>query len=214
MRYLNEVESKGLLQRHGIEVAMPYVVSDVEEAVRKAEELGYPVVLKVVSHVIVHKSDVGGVVLEIKSEDELRRAYVEMLGRLKAMDPEAKVSVQKEYPKGLELVVGVHTDESFGKVMMFGIGGIFVELLKDVSFRLIPLEEKDALEMMEELKAKRLFEGYRGLPKVDKKALARFLLKVADVAEEEAIEQMDLNPVFAYGDRFVVVDARIGLEVG
>ncbi len=209
MAFLNELDSKRLLAEEGFEVTMPEVVSNLEEAKRAAERIGYPVVVKVFSNRIVHKSDVGGVVVGIEDEAALKRSYSEVLLRAREIDPEAKVCIQKCVPKGVELVVGIHTDESFGKVMMFGIGGVFVELLKDVSFRLVPIGEEDAVEMIEEIKAKALLDGFRGLPAVDKGALSRFLVKVSDVAQGKGIVQMDLNPVIAYGDRFVVVDARV-----
>jgi len=212
MAYLGEVEAKALLAEEGLPVNPTFKVEDLGEALEKADFLGYPVVLKVSSPKIVHKSDVGGVVLNIANALELEGAYRSLEEKMKGLDPGAAFSLQPHISGGLELVVGVTTDPSFGRVIMFGLGGIWVEILKDVSFRLVPIEEGDALEMVEELRGKRLLEGFRGIPPVDKGALARFLCQVSRVAETRKIREMDLNPVMATRDGLVVADARIVME--
>ena len=207
--FLGELEAKRLLAEEGFSVSMPYEVKSLDEALDVASRIGYPVVLKVASSKIVHKSDVGGVITGIDSAEKLKEVFDPFLKRMREIDPEASATIQKQYPPSVELVVGVFEDELFGKVMMFGLGGILVEVLKDVSFRLIPITEADALEMMDELKGSRILDGVRGYPKVDRKALSKFLVKVSEFAEKHNITQMDLNPVFASGDEFIIVDARM-----
>ncbi len=207
--FLGELEAKRLLAEEGFSVSMPYEVKNLDEALNVASRIGYPVVLKVASSKIVHKSDVGGVITGIDSAEKLKEVFDPFLKRMREIDPEASATIQKQYPPSVELVVGVFEDELFGKVMMFGLGGILVEVLKDVSFRLIPITEADALEMMDELKGSRILDGVRGYPKVDRNALSRFLVKVSEFAEKHNITQMDLNPVFASGDEFIIVDARM-----
>ena len=212
MAYLGEVEAKALLAQEGLPVNPTFEVRDLGEALEKADFLGYPVVLKVSSGKIVHKSDVGGVVLGISSALELEGAFRSLEEKMKALDPQAAFSIQPHVSSGLELVVGITTDPSFGRVIMFGLGGIWVEVLKDVSFRLVPIEEGDALEMIEELKGKKLLEGFRGIPPVDKEALARFLFQVSSLAQARNIGEMDLNPVMVTKDGPVIVDARVVVE--
>ncbi len=207
--FLGELEAKRLLAEEGFSVSMPYEVKSLDEALDVASRIGYPVVLKVASSKIVHKSDVGGVITGIDSAEKLKEVFDPFLKRMREIDPEASATIQKQYPPSVELVVGVFEDELFGKVMMFGLGGILVEVLKDVSFRLIPITEADALEMMDELKGSRILDGVRGYPKVDRNALSRFLVKVSEFAEKHNVTQMDLNPVFASGDEFIIVDARM-----
>lgn len=210
-KYLGEHETKKLLSSFGITVNETHLVKNTDEALKAAEEVGYPVVLKVASEKIVHKSDVGGVILGVDGPEKLKEIFPRFMEEMKKLDPEAKATVQRQLPKGVELVVGTFEDESFGKVLMFGIGGIFVEVLKDVSFRLIPIEEKDAWEMLGEIKGKKLLEGTRGLPPVNKKALVELLLKVSEAAQKFNIKQLDLNPVLGFEDKVMVVDGRMQL---
>ncbi len=212
MDYLGEVEAKALLADGGLPVNPTYRVNTLGEALERAGLLGYPVVLKVSSDKIVHKSDVGGVVLGIGDPGELEGAFLSMEKRMKAIDPLASFSLQPHLPPGVEMVVGVSTDPSFGRVIMFGLGGVWVEVLKDVSFRLVPIEERDALEMVEGVKGRSLLGGFRGLPSIDKEAIARFLCQVSYLAESKGVREMDLNPVLGYGDRLVIADARMVLE--
>lgn len=209
MEYLGEVEAKALLAEEGLPVNPTFRVDTLDEALERAESMGYPVVLKVSSNEIVHKSDVGGVVLDIPNPRELKEAFTSMEGKVKAIDPQASFSIQPFIKGGVELAVGTSTDPSFGKVIMFGLGGIWIEALRDAAFRLVPIEERDALEMIEEIKGKKVLEGIRGYPAVDRKALARFLLDVSSVAYRKGIVEMDLNPVFACGDKLLVADARL-----
>jgi len=210
---LNEVEAKQLLRDAGVPVAMTTLARSADEAAQQAEEAGFPVVLKIVSPDISHKSDVGGVKLNLKTADEVRAAYEEIVANAKKHVPDARiegVAVQHMAPQGTEVIVGMTTDPQFGPVMMFGLGGIMVEVLKDVSFRLVPLEEKDARQMIQEIKGRPILEGVRGQPPADLAALQDTLLKVSKFVEAHPeIRELDLNPVFAYPDGAVAVDARI-----
>ena len=210
---LNEVEAKGLLSQAGVSVAATTLATSRDEAQAQAEAAGFPVVLKVVSPDIAHKSDVGGVKLNLRSRDEVGAAYDEILRNSKAAVADARikgVAVQHMAPQGTEVIVGMTTDPQFGPVMMFGLGGIMVEVLKDVSFRLVPLNDKDAGQMISEIKGRPILDGVRGQPASDIEALKATIVKVAAFVEQHPeVRELDLNPVFAYPDGAVAVDARI-----
>ena len=210
---LSEVEAKEVLREAGVPVTITTLATTADEAVTQAEAAGYPVVLKVVSPDISHKSDAGGVKLNLNSADEVRAAYDAIIESCQKHVPGAKitgVAVQHMAPQGTEVIVGMTTDPQFGPVMMFGLGGIMVEVLKDVSFRLVPLEEKDARQMIGEIKGKPILDGVRGQPPADTKALQDAILKVSQFVEQHPeVRELDLNPVFAYPDGAVAVDARI-----
>ncbi|MCC6958585.1 MAG: acetate--CoA ligase family protein [Dehalococcoidia bacterium] len=210
---LNEVEAKSLLKDAGVNVATTTLATSAAEAQAQADAAGYPVVLKVVSPDIAHKSDVGGVKLNLKDRDAVAAAYDEIVANSKKAVANARiagVAVQHMAPQGTEVIVGMTTDPQFGPVLMFGLGGIMVEVLKDVSFRLVPLAEKDADQMIGEIKGRPVLEGVRGQPASDIKALKDTILKVSAFVEKHPeVRELDLNPVFAYPDGAMAVDARI-----
>lgn len=210
---LNEVEAKSLLKEAGVPVASTTLATTREEAQAQAEAAGYPVVLKVVSPDIAHKSDVGGVKLNLRDKDAVGTAFDEIVANSKKAVPDARilgVAVQYMAPQGTEVIVGMTTDPQFGPVMMFGLGGIMVEVLKDVSFRLVPLAEKDADQMINEIKGRPVLAGVRGQPPSDVAALKQTILKVSEfVQQHPEVRELDLNPVFAYPDGALAVDARI-----
>ena len=213
---LTEVESKELLKEAGINVIDTRLAISREEAVAISQQLGYPVVLKIASADILHKSDSGGVKVGLKTSKQVARAYEDILKSIEKNHPQAKIqgiSVQKMARPGVEVIIGMSKDAQFGPMVMFGLGGIWVELLKDVSFRITPLARRDAAEMVREIKGYPLLTGYRGQEVVDIARLEDLILKVADFAESNPmIKELDLNPVFAYSDGAVAVDARIILE--
>ncbi|MBK6560126.1 acetate--CoA ligase family protein [Candidatus Amarobacter glycogenicus] len=215
---LNEVEAKSLLKDAGVPVATTTLAATRAEAQAQAESAGYPVVLKVVSPDIAHKSDVGGVKLNLKDKDAVGAAFDEIVANSKKAVANARiagVAVQHMAPQGTEVIVGMTTDAQFGPVMMFGLGGIMVEVLKDVSFRLVPLAEKDADQMINEIKGRPVLEGVRGQPAADLKALRTTILKVSEfVQKHPEVRELDLNPVFAYPDGALAVDARIVVSEG
>ncbi len=208
-KVLLEHHSKRILEKYGIRTSMPVEVRDEEEAVRVAREMGFPVVMKVVA---VHKSDVGGVVLDLRDEESVREAF-RKLARIVEEGRAEGITVQPMLEKGIEIIVGVTTDEQFGRVMMFGLGGVFVEVIRDVSFRLMPLSREDAEEMVREIKGYRLLEGYRGV-KGDVDSLVDLMLKLNEVVEREKVVELDLNPVIVYEKGCVVADARMVVGEG
>ncbi len=210
---LSEVEAKDALREAGVSVTLTTLATTPEDAAKQAVAAGFPVVLKVVSPDISHKSDAGGVKLNLKSEDEVRAAYAAIVESCTRHVPGAKiagVAVQHMAPQGTEVIVGMTTDPQFGPVMMFGLGGIMVEVLKDVSFRVVPLEEKDADQMIGEIKGKPVLDGVRGQPPADLAALRNTIMSVSRFVEAHPeVRELDLNPVFAYPDGAIAVDARI-----
>ncbi len=210
---LNEVEAKQILRDAGIAATAATLATSAAEARQQADAMGYPVVLKVVSPDIAHKSDVGGVKLNLADGNAVAAAFDEIMANAKKAEPNARikgVAVQQMAKQGTEVIVGMTTDPQFGPVMMFGLGGIMVEVLKDVSFRLVPLTDKDAGQMIGEIKGKPILDGVRGQPAADLAALRATMVKVSELVERHPeIRELDLNPVFAYPDGALAVDARI-----
>ena len=213
---LIEVESKELIKQAGISVSETKLATSREEAISLSRQLGFPVVLKVASPDIVHKSDAGGVKLGLKTAKQVGKAYDDILEVICQKYPQAAilgVSVQKMARPGVEVIIGMSKDEQFGPVLMFGLGGILVEVLKDVAFRIVPLTRRDAAEMIREIKGYPLLEGYRGQEPVDVSNLEEMLLKVSEFVEKRPdIKYIDLNPIFSYSRGTIAVDARVILE--
>jgi acyl-CoA synthetase (NDP forming) len=204
---LAENQVKDLLKAYGIRTTNYKVVnkeSDLENL-----DLKFPVALKVCSSEILHKTDVGGVKLNIKDEEELLKSFKEF----KKMFPKENFLVDQMEKKGVEIIIGLVQDPTFGLTIMAGIGGIYTELYEDVAFRVVPLDHFAAEEIIEEIKGKKLLEGFRNI-KADKKLVIDLILKISDIGEEliERIDQMDLNPVFVYKDDICVVDAKLILK--
>jgi len=213
---LTEVESKALLRKAGIPVVEARLARSKKEAVSISKEVGFPVVLKISSPDVIHKSDSGGVKLGLANATQVGKAYTEIVSSVKKAFPGAViegVSVQKMAPPGVEVIIGMSKDPQFGQVLMFGLGGILVEVLKDVSFRIVPVSERDAAEMIREIKGYPILEGYRGQKPASIPALEELIVKVSSFLEKNLqIKELDLNPVFAYPDKAVAVDARIILD--
>jgi acyl-CoA synthetase (NDP forming) len=213
---LTEIEAKQVISDTGIKVVATRLAKTLKEAVAISREIGFPLVLKIASPDIIHKTDAGGVKVGLKSIAEVKKAYAEIMASARQKYPQAKiegVSVQTMAKPGIEIIIGMYKDDQFGPVIMFGLGGIFVEVLKDVSFRLIPIVKRDAEEMIKEIKGYALLNGYRGQEPASLPALVDILLKVSTLVERTPeIKEIDLNPVFAYKDSAVAVDARIVLE--
>jgi acyl-CoA synthetase (NDP forming) len=210
---LTEVAAKELLNAEGIPVVPTRLARSAGEAVRLAKSLGLPVALKVVSPDIVHKSDVGGVRLHLTSLAQVSKAYGEIVAGARARIPDALiegVSVQSMATPGIEVVAGLTRDRTFGPVVMFGLGGIFVEILNDVAFRVVPLQPRDARAMIREVRGFPVLQGARGAVPVDLAALEDILLKLSSLAERRPeIHEIDLNPVFVYPTGALAVDARV-----
>jgi len=213
---LTEIESKDLLKEAGIPVVEAKLARTKTQAVSLSREIGFPVVLKIVSPDVIHKSDSGGVKLGLDSATQVGKAYSEIIASVKRHHPDARihgVSVQKMAKPGVEVIIGMTKDAQFGPVLMFGLGGILVEVLKDVAFRIVPLTRRDAREMIREIKGYPLLQGYRGQESADVAFLEELLLRVSSFIEKNPeIKELDLNPIFAYMNGAVAVDARVILE--
>jgi len=213
---LLETEAKALCKEYGIPVTRIELAKNEKEAVKLAGLIGYPVVLKIVSPDIIHKSDVGGVKVNIRNAKEVADAYNEILRNAKKSSPKAKivgVLVQEMAPQSTEVIVGAVKDPQFGPTIMFGLGGIFVEVLRDVTFRVAPITEDEAREMLSDVKAYPLLTGYRNMPKADLNAIVNILLRTSKlVSEHEEIKEIDLNPIMVYEKGAKTVDARVILE--
>ncbi len=210
-RLLLGVEALAFLEKDGLPVLKSSLARDENEAVSVASKMGFPVALKISSPDVVHKTETGGVMVSLKDEGEVRRAFKEIVDMFKADSPAKRLDgvMVQELGKGFELIVGTRKDPQFGPVLMFGLGGIFAEAMKDVAFRLVPIDSRDAKEMIEELK------GYAALKNprkgtIDLPAIEKFLKQVSKFLEKHSeIQEMDLNPVFVASRDIEVCDARI-----
>jgi acetyl coenzyme A synthetase (ADP forming)-like protein len=201
---LLSTEAADLVEAYGIPVPGNRLVKTAEEAVKAADEFGYPIVLRIVSPDVLHKTDIGGVALNLNSPEEIRQAFDRIITSVSKFMPRARiygVMVYHMVPKGREMIIGMSQDVQFGPLIMFGLGGIYVNFLKDVSFRLAPLSEQEAGEMMEETKAYTLLKGIRGEEASDIEALKEMLLRVSQLVWDfPEIVEMDINPVIVYGE--------------
>ena len=213
---LNEVESKDIIRLSGIPTVETRLARSKTEAVRLAQTLGLPVVLKVASPDISHKSDAGGVVVGLQTLTQVRNAYDSIMSSVSSSVPDASilgVSVQKMVNPGIEVIIGATKDPQFGHVVVFGLGGVFVEILGDISMRLVPLTTRDAREMIREIKSLPLLEGYRQYAACDLDGLEMALLNLSRFLEQHSeIKVLDLKPVICYPQVLVAVDARLFLE--
>lgn len=197
-----------VLNAYNIPVADWKVVKTIEEAEKTAEKIGYPVVIKAESASVIHKSDVGGVATDIKDKNGVRKSVEQMQGNLKM--PDLHFLVQKYLPGGRELIVGTKAESGLGHLIMFGMGGIFVEVFKDVIFKIAPVTNVEAQEMLSSIKANALLEGIRGEKGINKKGVIDIIQRVSQlVTDLPIIQEMDLNPIIAFEDSNFVVDARI-----
>jgi acetyltransferase len=210
-------EAADVVEAYGIKAPESKVAKTAEEAIVYAVELGFPVVLRIVSPDILHKTDVGGVVLNLKTPEEVRNAYDGILTGVARIMPRARlygVMVYHMVPRGREMIIGMSHDVQFGPLVMFGLGGIYVNFLKDVSFRLAPLSEPEAGELMEETKAYALLRGIRGEPPSDTEALKNTILRVGQLVWDfPEIVEMDINPVIVYGwgEGCIALDVKMTL---
>lgn len=213
---LTEVEAKNILCEAGIPVVETRLACSKKEAISVSKEIKFPVAMKIVSPDISHKSDVGGVKLGLNNPTRVAHVYMEMMASLKKTLPHARidgVSMQRMVPPGMEVIIGMTKDPQFGPLLMFGLGGVQVELLKDVSFRIVPISPKEAREMIAKIKSYPLLKGYRGKEPVDIPFLEELLVRVSEFVEmNPEVKELDLNPIFAYKKGALAVDARIILE--
>jgi 3-hydroxypropionyl-CoA synthetase (ADP-forming) len=213
-KVITEEIAKNILTTYDIKVPRFALVQDVENAIKEANSIGYPLVAKIVSPQILHKTDVGGVKIDLKNEEDVKTAFNDMYVRLSKEYDVKGILLEKMVPKGVEMIVGLQNDPQFGPVIMAGLGGIFTELFKDVSFRVLPITQDDALEMIEDLQGKLLLKGYRGSQPVDLDILCKALVNIGKLGFDISpyYESIDFNPIIVYSDSYYVADAKILLN--
>jgi 3-hydroxypropionyl-CoA synthetase (ADP-forming) len=190
------------------------IVTSESEAESKAKEIGFPLVAKIVSDQILHKTDVQGVKVGLNNENEVKETFRDMYNRLSKDYKVKGVLLEKMVPKGIELIVGLQNDLQFGPVLMLGLGGIYTELFKDVSFRVLPITKEDVLDMIDDLKAKEVLKGFRGAEPINLEMLCDAILKIGNLGIDMAkyIDSIDFNPIIVYPNNYYVVDAKILLK--
>ena len=210
---LLEHEAKQVLKEIGIIIPKLRIVKTLEEAIQAGKDIGFPVVMKLMSPQVLHKTDFGAVVIGLKDEQEVEKTFLDFMKRFEKVEIYG-VLIEKMVKSGLELIIGTNIDPTFGPVVLFGVGGVLVEAVKDVVFRMCPTTKEQALTAINEIKTKVLLEGYRGLPVVDKDELANLIVKLSNLAWEnkDYIAEMDINPIIANADGIFPVDARIILK--
>lgn len=213
-RALSEYESKKLLADNGVPVDLGYIAKTKAEVKEYAEKIGYPLVMKVESNDILHKSDVGGVMLNIKSLEQAEEAYDKILANAAQHAPNAKINgilMQKMLKAGTEMIIGLNSDPQFGPMLLVGVGGVFVEVFKDAALYPVPLNHDEALHMLQSLKSFKLLNGYRGNPPADIEALTDMMVKISDFAyrKKDTLKELDMNPLFVYpkGEGVAIADA-------
>jgi len=215
-RDLTEAEAYELLSEYGIPVPNYFVASSEEEAVKASDSLGFPLVMKIVSPDIMHKTDIGGIKMNIINPPQIKKAYKNIIYHVRKNKPEARINgvlLYKQAPEGIEVVVGMTRDPQFGPTVMFGLGGIFIEILKDVAFRVCPVERTDIEEMLTEIEGIKMLQGYRGKPRCDVNAIIDIIMRVSRFAlDYSVIKGIDLNPIIVYEKGALVVDAKIFLN--
>lgn len=208
---LSEFESKEFLKSYGIPATRESLVHTREECTKAAQAIGYPLVLKGCSPQLAHKTEKGLVRLDLRSDQELLLAFDDLMSRMEGN--EKNILVQELIKGPRELVAGMTRDPQFGPCVMFGLGGIFTEILKDIAFRVAPLEKRDALDMTQEIKAHKILGAVRGMPAADMDLLCDLLVKVGEIGlENESIQEIDINPLILSGAKPVAVDALIVLK--
>jgi len=215
-RNLIEAEAYELLSKYGIPVPKYSVVSSEEEALKIAKRLEFPLVMKIVSPDIMHKTDIGGIKMNIINPPQVKESYKNIIYNVRKNKPEAKINgmlLCKQAPKGVEVIVGMNRDPQFGPTVMFGLGGIFTEILKDVAFRVCPVERTDVEEMLTEIEGIKMLQGYRGQPSYDVNTIIDIIMEISRLAlDYPVIKEIDLNPIIVYEKDALVVDAKIFLD--
>ena len=210
---LLEHEAKQILKNVGVEIPELKIVKTLDDAIQAANDIGFPVVMKLMSPQVLHKTDFGAVVIGLKNEQDVEKTFLDFMKKFANVDIHG-ILVEKMVQSGLELIIGTNIDSTFGPVILFGVGGVLVEALKDVVFRMCPTTKEQALSAIDEIKAKILLEGYRGFPIVNKDELADLIVKISNLAWENRnyIAEMDINPIIANKEGIFPVDARIILK--
>ena len=215
-RNLTEAEAYELLSKYRIPVPRYSVASSEEEALKVAKRLGFPLVIKIVSPDIMHKTDIGGIKMNITNPPQVKESYKNIICNVRKNKPEARISgmlLYKQAPEGVEVIVGMIRDLQFGPTVMFGLGGIFIEILKDVAFRVCPVERTDIEEMLTEVEGIKMLQGYRGQPRRDVNTIIDIIMEISRLAlDYPIIKEIDLNPIIVYEKSLLVVDAKIFID--
>jgi 3-hydroxypropionyl-CoA synthetase (ADP-forming) len=213
-KVITEESSKEILSEYGIKVPQYALVTSADEAIKRSREIGFPLVAKIVSADILHKTDVGGVKVGLSSEDDVKKTFDDMYYRLKEKYDVKGVLLEKMVPNGVELIIGLQNDSQFGPSIMVGLGGIYTELLKDVSFRVLPITKNDASKMLQSLRGKDILRGFRGSKPINMDMLSEAIVNIGTLGVDLAgkYESIDFNPVVVYPESYFVVDAKIILK--
>ena len=213
-KVITEEQAKQVLTEYGVKVPDYALVNSADEAAAQAKKIGFPLVMKIVSPQILHKTDVGGVKVGVDSEQQAREVFNDMYDRLSGKHNVKGVLLEKMVPSGVELIVGLQYDEQFGPVIMVGLGGIFTEVFKDVSFRMLPITKEDAKSMLNDLQGNKILHGFRGSKPIDIDMLADALVRIGKLGTDMAAyyDSVDFNPIMVYPDDYKVVDAKILLR--
>src|SRR5437667_9113823 len=215
-KVITEDLSKAVLRKYGVKVPGYALVNTAKEATKEAKKLGFPLVMKVVSPQILHKTDVGGVKVGLQNEKEVKKSFIDMYSRLsKKKGVQLKgILLEKMVPQGVELIVGLQNDPQFGPVIMVGLGGVLTEIFRDVAFRMLPITIEDAKSMLAELKGTKILRGYRGSNPIDLNILAKALTQIGKIGVDNAgyFDSIDFNPIVVYPKSYYVVDAKIILR--
>jgi acetyl-CoA synthetase (ADP-forming) len=206
-------EVMDVIKTSGISTPDYVMAKTAKEAIEASRTIGFPVVLKIASSDVLHKSDIGGVAVDVGSEEEVEKRYAEIMENLAKNISDACIMgilVQKQVRQATEVIIGGIRDEQFGPAVMFGLGGVFVELFKDVAFRIAPVTETEALEMMKEIKGYPILSGYRGMKELDISQITKTIVTISElISNVDEIKEVELNPLFVYEKDTIAVDARI-----
>lgn len=215
-KFYNEYNSKTMLQKYGLPTGEFKLATSAQDAAAAATELGFPVVMKIVSDQIIHKTEAGGIKLNVQDEQQAADVFETLISNAKAYNPEAVIDgvlISPMVKAGVEVIVGGMYDVQFGSVIMFGLGGVFVEIFKDVRFRMAPIDKTEALKMIRSIQAYPMLCGARGQQSVNLDALAELLMKVSQyLAENQDVTEIDINPVICFDDKVQILDASIGVR--
>ena len=209
MKQLNTNKTISLLKKFKLPFAKSKLISTPEQAVKFSEEIGYPIALKIISKDVLHKSDVKGVLLNIKNKEQAKYSYNKLIKAAKKSKIKLDGILIQKMESGKEVIVGIKRDPQFGPVIIFGLGGIFVELLKDISLRIAPIDKSQALEMIKQIKAYPILKGMRGEKSVNIEALANIIAATSKLSENKKIQELDFNPIIVNKKSAVIVDAKI-----
>ncbi|MFW9928371.1 MAG: acetate--CoA ligase family protein [Candidatus Thorarchaeota archaeon] len=208
-------ESLEFIQSYKIPANPSYLLSSSVDLDSVIPKLTFPVVIKIISPDIIHKTEVGGVVLNIVSPEDLKISYLSLIDRMNKLPFQPQIigiSVENQIGSDFEVILGTFNDTTFGQTIMFGVGGIFVEIINDVTFHLLPISEFDAREMIYELKSTFLLKGFRGKPPLNLDELVSIMMNLSKIVQENPIKEIDLNPILVFNSHLTVVDARIVLQ--